>query len=146
MSGINITGYGEIEIDPSREYLIITLPIDKLDAKKEIFLHRKQAFVTLEIEGLSANQMGGIVVEKIELLSEERRFTFMLDDTDLTRKKMAELSIFNDGSIYCRNIIRTPAEDKKQSGYHYKSVQEALGGDIMTGYLLQSLKERGLIK
>jgi hypothetical protein len=85
-------------------------------------------------------------MEKIELLSEERRFTFMLNDSDLKRKFMTELSIFNDGSVYRKNIIRTPSKDEKGTAYSYNSIKDALEGDIETHYLLELLKKKGLIK
>ena len=42
-------GECEIEVDPSREYLILTLPIAKLDLYVSDWLHKRNAKVTVKV-------------------------------------------------------------------------------------------------
>jgi hypothetical protein len=70
----------------------------------------------------------------------------MLDDRNLTKKAMAELTIFNDGSVNCKRIERTPYEDTIKYANSYKSIEEGHYGDPMTSYLLMIIRLRGLIK
>ena len=47
----NFMGWGQVEVDPSKEYFVVTLPINKLTDEEANYFHKhNKVFVSMDFE------------------------------------------------------------------------------------------------